>query len=169
MMNSSEGSRKLDAVAGLENYVRLSFCELNPMVYVALREKRIKDPVLLEIDLQVVSRPGVLFSDCNATRTGSIQSIRPTIVRFEIVKACSQRDVPVEERPFYQAEVLVPSPLPPHLITIPLTSMKLFKERSTKTSGAVKLAWTVSSACDDRARRGYAERCDPATVGTAGP
>ena len=35
-MNSSEGSRQMDASAGLEKYVRLSFFTHNPMLFVAL-------------------------------------------------------------------------------------------------------------------------------------
>ena len=117
-MNSSEGSRQMDASAGLENYVRLSFCTHNPMLFVALAEKRITKPVILEVSLQVVSRPGVLFSDCNATRKGCIVSTSPSVVRFDLVK---KRYFEVDEslKHFYQAEVLVPSPLEAHLITIP--------------------------------------------------
>jgi hypothetical protein len=125
-MNSSEGSRQMDASAGLENYVRLSFCTHNPMLFVALAEKRITKPVILEVSLQVVSRPGVLFSDCNATRKGCIVSTSPSVVRFDLVK---KRYFEVDEslKHFYQAEVLVPSPLEPHLITIP-APMKIRKK-----------------------------------------
>jgi hypothetical protein len=118
MMNSSEGSRQMDASAGLGNYVRLSFCTPNPMLFVALEEKRITKPVILEVSLQVVSRPGVLFSDCNATRKGCIVSTSPSVVRFDIVKK-PYFEVDESLKHFYQAEVLVPSPLEPHLITIP--------------------------------------------------
>ena len=83
MMNSNEGSREMDASAGLGNYVRLSFCAYNPMMHIALEEKRISEPVVLEINLEVVSRPGVLFSDCNATRMDAVTSPNPAVVRFE--------------------------------------------------------------------------------------
>ena len=69
-MNSDELSRSLDSEADLENYVRLSFNDQNPMMYQAVDEKRISKPVMLQIMLEVVSRPGVRFSDCNATRNG---------------------------------------------------------------------------------------------------
>jgi len=117
-MNSNESSRQMDAAAGLENYVRLSFCSHNPMLYVAVEEKRITKPVILEVKLEVVSRPGVLFSDCNATRKGSIISTSPKVVRFDIVKK-PYFELDESLKHFYQAEVLVPSPLPAHLITIP--------------------------------------------------
>ena len=86
-MNSDEGSRKLDQNAGLEGFVRLSFCEKNPMMYVAKKEDRICNPVVLRIKLEVVSRPGVLFSDCNATRHDAKVSDLPDVVRFDTVKA----------------------------------------------------------------------------------
>ena len=89
------------------------------MMFVAKKEDRISNPVILRIKLEAVSRPGVLFSDCNATRHDAVISERPDVVRFEIVKAKSYFAVPELLRHYYQAEVLVPSPLPPHLITFP--------------------------------------------------
>ena len=118
-MNSDELSRKLDSRAQLQNYVRLSFCSNNPMMHVAKKEGRISDPVLLQIKLEVVSRPGVLFSDCNAVRRGAIISQRLDHIHFDIVKAGSAFAIPPALRHFYQAEVLIPSPLPPHLIIFP--------------------------------------------------
>jgi hypothetical protein len=93
-LNSSEGSRKMDAAAGLQDYVRLSLCSKNPMMFVALAEKRITDPVMLEIKLEVVSRPNVIFYDSNATRSGAKQSTNPELIRFDVVKAKSHFDVP---------------------------------------------------------------------------
>ena len=40
-------------------------------------------------------------------------------MRFDIVKAKNQFQVSSSLRHFYQAEVLVPSPIPPHLIVFP--------------------------------------------------
>ena len=58
-MNSDEASRQLDAKAGLENYVRLSFCEKNPMLYVSLNEGRISKPVMLQVRLEALAKNGV--------------------------------------------------------------------------------------------------------------
>lgn len=118
-MNSNEASRALDAKAGLENYVRLSFCSQNPMQFVAQKEGRIASAVTLRIKLEVVSRPGVLFSDCNATRREAQVGKSPDIVRFDVVQAKSYFDVPELLRKHFLAEVLVPSPIPPHLISFP--------------------------------------------------
>jgi hypothetical protein len=119
ILNSDPLSRKLDARAGLEKYVRLSFCSKNPMMYVAKKEGRISHPVLLKIKLEVVSRPGVLFSDCNALRSGAVISQRPDHIHFDIVKMENAFAVPEHLRHFFQAEILVPSPIPPHLIIFP--------------------------------------------------
>jgi len=46
------------------------------------------------VKLELVSRPGVLFSDCNATRHDVQIAAQPEIVRFEIVKAKNVFAVP---------------------------------------------------------------------------
>ena len=119
VMNSDATSRAVDQQLGLENFVRLSFNKENPMKYIAKSEGRISRPVVLQIKLEVVSKPGVLFFDCNATRRDAVQSSSPNVVRFDVVKAANQFAVAAELRRFYQAEVLVPSPVPSHLIVFP--------------------------------------------------
>jgi hypothetical protein len=112
-------SRAVDKQLGLENFVRLSFNQENPMKYIAKNEGRISRPVVLQIKLEVVSKPGVLFFDCNATRRDAVQSSSPNVVHFDVVKAANQFSVAPELRHFYQAETLVPSPVPVHLIVFP--------------------------------------------------
>ncbi len=133
-MNSDGVSRSLDSQANLEGYVRLSFGPNNPMMYHAIAEKRISQPVMLQIKLEVVSRPGVRFFDSNATRADARQSINPSIVRFDVVRAKKQGDVDPSLQRFYQAEVLVPSPIPPHLIVFPKKPVERFV-RVSKHSG----------------------------------
>ena len=43
-------SWSLDKRDGLEHYVRASFTKQHPMMYVAMNEQRISNPVILEID-----------------------------------------------------------------------------------------------------------------------
>ena len=88
------------------------------MLYVSLNEGRISKPVMLQVRLEALAKNGVLFSDCNATRLDASVSEDPSIVRFDLVKA-AQYDVVKPLRQFYQAEVLVPSPLAPDLILFP--------------------------------------------------
>ena len=53
--------------------MRLSFTREHPMMYVAMKDGRIKDPIILEIDLSVVDEiSGTKFSDRNATKNGAI-------------------------------------------------------------------------------------------------
>ena len=54
ILNSNEASRALDGKAGLENFVRLSFCPQNPMQFVAQKEGRIGNGVTLRIKLEGV-------------------------------------------------------------------------------------------------------------------
>jgi hypothetical protein len=86
------------------------------MMFVAVNQKRISKPVMLQIKLEVVSRPNVLFADCNATRRGAKKSSSPDVVHFDVVQAKDQFAVAPDSKHFYQAEVLVPSPIPPELI-----------------------------------------------------
>ena len=119
VINSDAKSRAVDKQLGLENFVRFSFNKENPMMYIAKNEGRISRPVVLQIKLEVVSKLGVLFFDCNATRRDAVQSSSPNVVRFDVVKAANQFDVATELRRFYQAEILVPSPVLANLIMFP--------------------------------------------------
>ena len=67
----------------------------------------------------------MLFFECNATRHDAVQSSSPNVVRFDIVKAANQFRVSEDLRRFYQAEVLVPSPVPADLIVFPADDAKL--------------------------------------------
>lgn len=119
VMNSNEQSRKLDRNRGLQDFVRLSFNSNNPMRFVAIREKRVSKMVMLKVNIEVVSQPGTMFCDCNATRTGAVTSPNATVVKFEVVKAPNQFAVQVALRHHYQAEVLIPSRVSPDLILFP--------------------------------------------------
>ena len=111
----SDTSRSLDSYRGLENYVRLSFTRDHPMMYVAKKEGRISDPVILEIDLLVVNRYGTLYADRNATKNGVI--IKEGYegaknIHFQTVKRTDYFNIDPAEKEFYQAEVLVKGMVP---------------------------------------------------------
>ena len=89
-VNSSELSHKLDSSKGLADFVRLSFCKKHPMMYRALKENRISVPVVLEIKLEVVSRPGVLFCGVNAAAKAAKVSDSPRVIHFDVVRAHSR-------------------------------------------------------------------------------
>ena len=76
---SDQMSRSLDARDGLEHYVRVSFVTSHPMMFVAMNDGRISNPVILEVDPEVVCRPGTLFADRNATKNGARVVAGPTV------------------------------------------------------------------------------------------
>ncbi|MBQ9163691.1 MAG: DUF4433 domain-containing protein [Bacteroidaceae bacterium] len=108
-------SRGLDVYKGLERYVRLSFTRNHPMMYVAMNEGRISNPVILEIDVDVLFDTKTLYSNMNTARNGanigenlaSFESIH-----FDTVKAKNHFDLDIEEQPYYQAEILVKNFIP---------------------------------------------------------
>lgn len=108
-------SRDLDMRYGLQDYVRLSFCREHPMQYVAIKDGRIQDPVILLINTEVAYLKDTLFSNMNATKTGhlkggSLEDLNR--IKFEIVKQHNQFKLNELDRCYYQAEVLVKTWIP---------------------------------------------------------
>lgn len=113
-------SRDLDCRDNLQHYVRTSFTQQHPMMYVAMNDGRISNPVILEIDLEVVEWKDTKFADRNATRTGanvggSLADLKK--IHFNSVKAKKHFDLDDDEQPFFQAEVLVKNFIPLKYIT----------------------------------------------------
>ena len=108
-------SRSLDRRDNLQNYVRVSFTTEHPMMYVAMNEGRITNPVILEIDPDVIYDTETKYADRNATRNGanvggSFDDFKK--IHFDAVKARKHFDLEPEEQPFFQAEVLVKNYIP---------------------------------------------------------
>ncbi|WP_297066796.1 DarT ssDNA thymidine ADP-ribosyltransferase family protein [uncultured Duncaniella sp.] len=108
-------SRSLDRRDNLQNYVRVSFVDEHPMMFVAMDDDRITNPVILEIDPEVIFDENTKFADRNATRNGanvggSLDDFKN--IHFDSVKADDYFDLDEEEQPFYQAEVLVKNFIP---------------------------------------------------------
>ena len=121
------------------------------MKHIAKNEGRISRPVVLQIKLEAVLKPGVLFFDCNATRRDAVQSSSPNVVRFDVVKAVNQFRITAELRRFYQAEVLVPSPVPANLIVFPddvaVSASDKLKPKVLKTEKAESCKTRRSNVC----------------------
>ena len=105
-------SRDLDRSMHLDYYVRTSFTRNHPMMYVAQKDGRIDDPVILEIDPEIVTWEGTKFADRNAARTGSGVLVGEGLddlnrIHFGTVRQPNHFDLDDCERPFYQAEVMV--------------------------------------------------------------
>ncbi|MDN5211237.1 DarT ssDNA thymidine ADP-ribosyltransferase family protein [Fulvivirgaceae bacterium BMA12] len=108
-------SRKLDKRVGLENYVRLSFTPDHPMMYAAISDERIQNPVILEIDIAVIFLKDSKFSNKNATSNNVNigQSFEDfSKIRFDILTTSDYLNTTVESKPYFQAEVLVEEKIP---------------------------------------------------------
>ena len=108
-------SRDLDRKDNLQHYVRVSFTTQHPMMYVAMQDGRLSNPVILEIDPEVIYWNDSKYANVNATRSGarkggSIDDFKS--IHFQSVKARKHFDLPEEEQPYFQAEVLVKNFIP---------------------------------------------------------
>ena len=113
-------SRNLDSASGLQHYARVSFTRNHPMMYVAMSDGRITNPVILEIDTRVIAESDCIFADRNATKTGcrlgsSIDDFKA--IHFSSVLQKTHFDLDDDERPFFQAEVLIKNFIPLKFIT----------------------------------------------------
>ena len=103
-------SRMLDSRFKLADYVRTSFCSDHPMKFVATKEGRIHNPVVLKIDPCIVTFRDTLFSDMNATSTNhhrgkKLEDLKR--IRFDICLSKNYFNLSDAEKPYYQAEVMV--------------------------------------------------------------
>lgn len=108
-------SRNLDRKYDLQDFVRLSFTRKHPMLFIARKEGRIKNPVILEIKIDVAYLKNTQFANMNATKTGfqhgtTLADLNR--IRFDLVKQRDQFSIAEEERKYYQAEVLVLEKIP---------------------------------------------------------
>jgi tetratricopeptide (TPR) repeat protein len=115
-----ELSRSLDRRHGFEDYVRLSFTRNHPMMYFAQTRGRIGNSVVLEIDPEVIFWKSTKFANKNAARNdvnigSTLEDLKK--IRFNIVKQHNHLDLAEEDKPYYQAEVLVLQKIPIEFIT----------------------------------------------------
>lgn len=114
-------SRSLDKRGGLQHYVRVSFAYDHPMMYVAMNENRISNPVILEIDIEAALWEDTLYSDRNATRNGAnvggtLEDLKA--VRLGLFNRLRRYfDLDDEAKMLYQAEVLIKNFIPLKYIT----------------------------------------------------
>ena len=108
-------SRDLDKRDRLQHYVRVSFTTQHPMMYVAMQDGRLSNPVVLEIDPEVIYWKESKFANMNATRSGAHKGATLDDfkqIHFQSVKVHKHFDLPEEEQPYFQAEVLVKNFIP---------------------------------------------------------
>ena len=113
-------SRELDSEKNLQSYVRVSFTREHPMMFVAMNDGRIANPVILEIDPSIIAQTDTLFADRNATKKGALigngfeDFYR---IHFPTVTAKNHFNLTEDERPYYQAEILIKNKIPLEAIT----------------------------------------------------
>ena len=104
--------QQLDIRYGLQDYVRLSFCDDHPMIF--KHQQNGIDLVLLKIDTEVATWKGTLFSDINATDNDhhhgdTLSDLR--MVDFHAVKRNFVRRDDEDFKP-HQAEIMVKTFIP---------------------------------------------------------
>lgn len=109
----------LDQRKGLQNFVRVSFVRDHPMLYIAQQDGRITSPVVLEISIEQIYKSATRYATQNAAKNGVTADA--TFERFNSIKFPLLRrryfDLSTEEKPFYQAEILVLEKIPLEYIT----------------------------------------------------
>ncbi len=111
--NSSIQSRENDKLAGLNDYVRLSFTSENPMMYIALRDSRITDPVVLEIDRVLLYKSDTMFSNVNAQSAKGIDGSFNGFCKINFLVFKEQYfDLIPANKKYYLAEVLIRRKIP---------------------------------------------------------
>lgn len=140
----SSTSHSLDQRDRLEYYARLSFVPDHPMMYVAMNDGRISNPVVLEIDLEAALWEDTLYADRNMTKNGA--NVGGTLddlkaIHFELFRGGRYFDMSDENKMFYKAEVLVKHFIPLNYITnidnfgIPIPSQpKMFQAKIPYTA-----------------------------------
>ena len=111
----SELSHELDYKENLQNYVRISICKKHPMMFTAIQDERIVNPVILEIDTDILFIEGNIFSDKNAVRKDANKGksfADFSKIHFNTATRRNQFEVDEEEQEYYQAEILVPNHIP---------------------------------------------------------
>ena len=116
--SSNELSRNLDMEYGLENYVRLSFANYNPMSTRVIHQEN-RELIWLEIDRNVALLGDTLFSDLNATDKYVKISSDFNFLKNLNFRIFNKRwsTLNSQEKKEYQAEILVKEFLPIKYIT----------------------------------------------------
>ena len=99
---------------GVENFINLSFVKDHPGMHIAVREKRINDPVILNISLEVCYWENTKFTTMNYADRKSMIGNGIHILencRFDLFNR-NYLNLIEDERKFYQAEVLVKTWIP---------------------------------------------------------
>lgn len=137
-------SHDLDSQESLQYYSRISICKRHPMMFYAMKEGRIPNPVILEIDTDILYQDGNIFSDMNAVKGYANKGTSFSDfgkIHFTTALKSSQFDVDEDEREFFQAEILVKNHIPLNYIT----NITDFIERDPSNGNAIRVRDTYSA------------------------
>ena len=112
---SSYGSRVKDKNEGFSKYVRLSFVKDHPMYHVAKKDGRLKNPVWIEIDLNVLKKSGVEVSDKIAFSKDA-KHFLPYYIFYNIDFDSLVNGTFEEQKEARKAEILIPNIIEPKYI-----------------------------------------------------
>jgi len=109
-------SRQIDGSKNMDDYIRLSFVNKHPMLFSCMKQNRIIIPRILEINMDVLFWKVTILSDknstCNSSKIGG-DLLSLLEIKFDIINTYTQYyRVPEEEKPYYQAEILVKKHIP---------------------------------------------------------
>ena len=112
-VSSNSLSRNLDIKHGLENYIRLSFTDYNPMSSRVIHEEK-REIIWLEIDRSIAFLQDTLFSDKNATDNNVSVSNEFDFLKKLDYPLFEKRysSLNIDEKKQYQAEILIKEFLP---------------------------------------------------------
>lgn len=111
----NDWSHDADKRFGVDTFVHLAFIKNHPMLHIAMREGRIKNPVWIEIDTSVLDVAGVMYTNdvSNKSGVGLLSSDQAkTEVDLQALYTYmdwSNEDVKSRRRCAEKSEVLVPT------------------------------------------------------------
>jgi hypothetical protein len=110
----NQWSHDADARSNVDDYVHLAFSRDHPMLHIAKREERIKNPVWMKIDRSIVLQDGVRFTKEVANKSGTriltADEARDQIDFDALFSYMDWRDPEVQQRrkEAVKSEILVP-------------------------------------------------------------
>lgn len=114
----NQWSHDADIIKGVHKYVHLAFVDEHPMLFRAKLESRIKNPVWIKINSEIILYEGVRFTKDVSNKSG-VQICTPEIARdvidFEVLFTYMDwRDPVVKERRkvAIKSEILIPTIVP---------------------------------------------------------
>lgn len=112
--------RGIDFTRGSEtrekpDYVRMSYVRNHPLMYVSINSGRIINAKVLEVDIEIAGLRKTMFTNVNTVRTATYPTVRfgtdlnfiKENVKLDIVKQPNYLSLNEDDKPYYQAEIMV--------------------------------------------------------------